>query len=50
MLRPIQFEQDIARRMLRDPPVQYDSFQSPTSLEGIVVPLKEIVNIRFYGV
>ncbi|KAL7308867.1 hypothetical protein PS15m_011006 [Mucor circinelloides] len=46
MLRPIQFEQDIARRMLRDPPVQYDSFQSPTSLEGIVVPLKEIHEYR----
>lgn len=50
MLRPIQFEQDIARRMLRDLPVQYDSFQSPISLQDIVVPLKEIVNTTFYGV
>ncbi|CAO3634860.1 unnamed protein product [Mucor fragilis] len=41
MLRPIQFEQDVARRIYGDLPVKYYQDQPPT-LKGIAVPLKQI--------
>lgn len=49
MLRPIQFEQDVARRIYGDLPVKYYQDQPPT-LKGIAVPLKQIVNTSFYTV
>ncbi|KAL9555277.1 hypothetical protein MBANPS3_002430 [Mucor bainieri] len=47
MLRPIQFEQDVARRIPGDLPVGFYRDPSPT-LKSIAVPLKQIVNIWFY--
>ncbi|KAL0146254.1 hypothetical protein V8B55DRAFT_1593578 [Mucor lusitanicus] len=41
MLRPIQFEQDVARRIAGDLPNQYHQ-EPPPTLNGIAVPLKQI--------